>query len=116
MMSSGCPSKLTTQAPLNYYTSVVNPSRNWSSRLEPKPRRGAERSEQVMKAIGTSLRVIALGIILHATWCAAGTTTETQTFDTEASAAAGGWTQQLNRTPPQNYGWSLSNNAAGATI
>ncbi len=42
---------------------------------------------------------------------------KTQTFDSEASAAAGGWTGTDNRVPAYgtDFGWSNSNLAAGAS-
>jgi hypothetical protein len=38
---------------------------------------------------------------------------ETQTFDTAASATAAGWTELNSRTAPQNFGFSATANAGG---
>jgi hypothetical protein len=50
-----------------------------------------------------------------ATWSVAAVM-ESQTFDSEAGAAAAGWTGLNNTTPPgpQDYGWRSSVNAGGA--
>ena len=40
---------------------------------------------------------------------------ESQTFDTEASAIAAGWTESNSRVAPNDFGFSDSNNAEGAS-
>ena len=44
----------------------------------------------------------------------AGAITETQTFDSAALAMAAGWTEVESRTPPNDFGFSDTNNAEGA--
>ena len=65
----------------------------------------------------STLIIIALGtcLVLTMSAVARAQVSETQTFDTEASATAAGWTEFGSRDAPFDYGFSNTNNAEGAS-
>jgi len=68
--------------------------------------------------MSTRIQILGAGIMAAILCCPIAPTkaaiTVTQTFDTAASAAAGGWTLQNGTTGGNNFGFSNTSNAGGA--